>query len=320
MEMLNNKLVICEEKNIKNTLLYIKNINVNVESYESKILSEDNIENLIKYQIAYEGENRVLKYDVSNTIGLDEYLKLKKLTKKDICRILYAIDEILQSIENYLLSENSLALDLKLIRVSKKKIDNISIKFIAIPNYNSSFSFELSKFLIGLLRHVDVEDREALTLAYGLFVRSSKDNYTMNDLMELVDKVYNRVEDENISMDELIKYDEEMASEIANVIVEDDEPNEYEEIESRDDSISNTIAASDENTVIIDAKTKGILSESLLENFDKEDEKIIVANKKPFAFKSKRALKGHINLGIIGYILAPIVVIALPILYFFVYA
>ena len=320
MEMLNNKLVICEEKNIKNTLLYIKNINVNVESYESKILSEDNIENLIKYQIAYEGENRVLKYDVSNTIGFDEYLKLQRLTTKDICRILYAIDEILQSIENYLLSENSLALDLKLIRVSKKKIDNIRIKFIAIPNYNSSFSFELSKFLIGLLRHVDVEDREALTLAYGLFVRSSKDNYTMNDLMELVDKVYNRVEDENISMDELIKYDEEMASEIANVIVEDDEPNEYEEIESRDDSVSNTIAASDENTVIIDAKTKGILSESLLENFDKEDEKIIVANKKPFAFKSKRAFKGHINLGIIGYILAPIVVIALPILYFFVYA
>ena len=320
MEMLNSKLVICEEKSIKNTLLYIKNINVNVESYESKILSEDNIENLIKYQIAYEGENRILKYDVSNTISFGEYLKQYKLTKRDICRILYAIDEILLSIENYLLSENSLALDSKLIRVSKKKNGNISLKFIAIPNYNSSFSFELSKFLIGILRHVDVEDREALTLSYGLFVRSSKDNYTMNDLMELVDKVYTKEEDESINIDELIKYDEEMASEIAEDIDENEKNEEFEETMSRENVLSNTIASSDENSLIIDAKTKGILSESLLNDFDKEDEKIIEANRKPFALKGKKALKGHISLGIIGYILAPVVVIALPILYYFIYA
>ena len=320
MEMLNSKLVISEEKNLKNTLLYIKNINVNVESYESKILSEDNIENMIKYQIAYEGENRVLKYDVSNTISLEEYLKQKKLTTKDICKILLAIDDILLSIENYLLSENSLLLDFKLVRVSKKKNDNISIKFIAIPNYNSSFSFELSKFLIRLLRHVDVEDREALTLSYGLFVRSSKDNYTMNDLMELVDKVYNREEDESINMDELIRYDEEMASEIAEDIDENEKVEEFDETISKGSVLSNTIVSSGENNLIIDAKTKGILSESLLNDFDKEDEKIIEANRKPFALKGKRALKGHISLGIIGYILAPVVVIALPILYYFVYA
>lgn len=320
MEMLNSKIVISEEKSLKNTLLYIKNFDVNVESYEAKILSEDNIENMIKYQLAYEGENRVLKYDASNTMSLDEYLKLKKLTKKDICKILFAIDEILLSIENYLLSENSLALDFKLVRVLKKKNDNVSIKFIAIPNYNSCFSFELSKFLTRLLRHVDVEDKEALTLSYGLFVRSSKDNYTMNDLMELVDKVYNREEDENINIDELIKYDEEMASEIVEDIDEECLTSEYEEIAPRDAAISNTIASSEENSLIIDTKTKGILSESLLDDFDKEDEKVIEINKRPFALKSKKALKGHINVGIIGYILAPIVVIALPILYYFVYA
>ena len=291
MEMLNRKLEISEEKSIKNTLLYIKNINVNTESYEAKILSEDSIENMIKYQLAYEGENRVLKYDVSNTISLDEYLKFKKLTKKDLCRILFAIDEILLSIENYLLSENSLVLDMKLVRVSKKKNDNISFKFIAIPNYNSCFSYELSKLLIKLLRYVDVEDKEALTLSYGLFVRSSKDNYTMNDLMELVDKVYSKEEDEQINIDELMKYDEEMASEIVEDIEEDDKTSIYEEIEPHDSAISNTIVSNDENSLIIDAKTKGILSESLLDDFDKEDEKIIEANRKPFAFKKKRRLK-----------------------------
>ena len=174
--------------------------------------------------------------------------------------------------------------------------------------------------MIKLLRYVDVEDKEALTLSYGLFVRSSKDNYTMNDLMELVDKVYSKEEDEQINIDELMKYDEEMASEIVEDIEEDDKTSIYEEIEPHDSAISNTIVSNDENSLIIDAKTKGILSESLLDDFDKEDEKIIEANRKPFAFKKKKALKGHISVGIIGYILAPIVVVALPILYYFIYA
>ena len=53
-----NNIEIVEEKNIKNTFLYVKNAKISVDSYETKILTEDNIENIIKFQIMYEGENR----------------------------------------------------------------------------------------------------------------------------------------------------------------------------------------------------------------------------------------------------------------------
>lgn len=321
MELVNSNLLINEEKSIKNSILYIRNINVNIESYEAKILAEENIDNIIKYQVMYEGENRVLKYDVSNTIGLSEYLKTKKLGKKDICNMLISIDDVLLSIENYLLSENSLALDLSLVRVVEKNKGGVSFKFIAIPNHNSDFSYELSRFLIRILRHVDVEDKEALSLAYGLFVRSSKDNYTMNDLMELVDKVYNRQVESNdeFNMEEIVKYDEEMAKEISEEIMEESKMNFIEE-EEENNLISNTISSNDERGLNIDATTRNILGNNLLNDFDKSDEKIIKMNKKGFSFKKNKALKGQISFGIIAYALAPIIAILFPIIFFFVNA
>jgi len=53
-----NNIEIVEEKNIKNTFLYVKNAKISVDSYETKILTEDNIENIIKFQIMYEGEKK----------------------------------------------------------------------------------------------------------------------------------------------------------------------------------------------------------------------------------------------------------------------
>lgn len=323
MESLMTNLVINEEKSIKNTFIYIRNLKINEESYEAKILSEDNIENIIKYQIVYEGENRVLKYDVSNSMSLDECIKIKSLTKDDICRIMLAIDEVLMSIENYLLSESSIALDFRLIRVVKKKESKLKYKFIAIPNFNSSFSFELSKFLVRLLRHIDVEDKEALSLAYGLFVRSSKDNYTINDLMELVDKVYDKKSfvAEYISEDELNKYDEEMANEISEEIMEENKTLVLDDmIESNNVLESVTINNDKEGGLVIDSETKAVLGDSILNDFGSEDKKIIAKEKKPGLFSGKRALKGNISIGIIGYILAPILIIVAPLLYYFILA
>ena len=214
---------IIEEKGIKNTSLYIGNIKCNPESYEYKILSEENIDNILKFQLTYDGENRVLKYDVSNTLSLEEYVKTNKLSKRDICNILTSIDEILLSIENYLISENALFLDLKAIRLMRYRNNKIKYKFVAMPNANLDFSYELSKFLIRILKYVDVEDRDALSLAYGLFVRSSKDNYTMNDLMELIDKAKGNedIESYDVNVDDLMNYDEEIAKEISEEIMEE---------------------------------------------------------------------------------------------------
>lgn len=322
MERMVNSLDINEEKSIKNTLLYLKNVQINTEGYEYKILSEEFIENIIKFQLIYDGANQVLKYDVSSTISLDEYLKTIKLKKKDICDILLAIDDVLFSIENYLISENSVILDLRAIRLKKLRNGHKRYQFIAVPNLKADFSYELSKFLIRILRFVDVDDKEALSLAYGLFVRSSKDNYTMNDLIELVEKVRDKNADvqDDITMEELVNYDEEMAKEISEEMLQEngfDIQDIDEENEKKYTGNTNNESMNIDEGITIDDETNDILQESVLNDFNKQDKKIVKFKKNAFGFKKKRALNGHINLGMIAYAIVPVVIIVVPVLVFF---
>ena len=202
--------------------------------------------------------------------------------------------------------------------------DRIKYKFIAIPNLNFDFSYELSKFLIRILRFVDIEDKEALSLAYGLFVRSSKDNYTMNDLIELVDKVRDKsyVISDDITMEELINYDEELAKEISDEILEEnkfdfsniDASEVSKDIDGKGDE-ENDVFNDDEN-VSMDRETCDMLQDSLFNDFNKFDKKIVKFKKNLFGLNKKKALKGHIRVGLLAYAIAPILIVLLPVLVF----
>lgn len=149
------------------------------DSYERTILRDENLNYLpSKMKINY--EENAYEYDVKGQT-LEDYVKEHKLTKNDIINLIKDIDNVLNEIENYLLSENSIILDLKAIcRNGEKNL------FTLAPNINLDFSYELSKLLLRILRYSDTNDNETLKLAYVLFVRSSKDNYTINDLLEVV--------------------------------------------------------------------------------------------------------------------------------------
>lgn len=324
LEKIKNEIEINEEKSIKSTNLYLRNVSINQESYETKMLSEENIDGILKFQIIYEGEERVLYYDVSNTISLEEYIKTNKLKKKDICDILDSVDKVLSSIENYLISENSISLDLKLIRVAKESSKNI-YKFAAIPNLKSDFSRELSKFLLKILRFIDISDGSLVSLAYGLFVRSSKDNYTINDLMELIDIAREKtIKKEDFDLEAIAKYDEELANEISEEIIENNREREFyaaEFIEEPGYVIKNEkpsyIENNKEPVIDIDTTTKNIINDILFDSFDEPKDKKILKFKKPFDFFTKKhAMKAHISLDLIRYIMSPIAMIAIPLLYY----
>ena len=315
MDTLKNSFEIIEEKSIKDTKIKLKNIDINTESYECKILTEESINYVLKFQIIYDNENRNLIYDVSDTISLEDYLKNYKLKKADICGLIVSIDKMLMELENYLVSENSVSLDLRLIRVYKNSDEKIKFKFIAIPNYNSDFSYELSKLLIRVLRFIDVNDKEALNIAYGLFVRSSKENYTINDLLALVG-----TEDENESYinydsNDLYEYDEMIADEISEEMLNKEDA-KYIDL----DDVEQTFKSDNDNNIAdkeiaMDNDTKSIIDEHFFDDFYKDDKKILKFNKNKKT-KKKNALNAHINVNFICYVIVPMLIVALPILYF----
>ena len=60
--------------------------------------------------------------------------------------------------------------------------DDKSLKFTFVEKSEHDFSFNFSQLMIRILRHVDIKSREALQLAYALFVVTSKSGFSINDI------------------------------------------------------------------------------------------------------------------------------------------
>ena len=165
--------------------LYVipENMSCNKESYNYKILSEENLE----YYNRLIGTTE--KFYKFSQIGetLAERVVKKPLKSGDLVNIITSIDNMLSETKNYLLPEGNIVLDLYSVSVFDGKYS-----FTMLPESVGDFNFELSKFLIRLLRYIDHNDQQGLELAFQLFVKSSKDNYTMNDLIEVCENIKNK--------------------------------------------------------------------------------------------------------------------------------
>lgn len=153
---------------------------LNKTTFEYKIIGEIKSDNLLKI---VELDETGITYEKDGEI-FNKYLKTHKLSKKDICNFMLDIEELINIMDKYVFSENSLCLEFETICVKDHHL-----KLSIIPDCKSDFHYEFSKFLIRILRHIDVEDREALKLAYKMFVRSSKDNYLIADIFDAVKEV-----------------------------------------------------------------------------------------------------------------------------------
>ena len=266
-------------KSIKGNFIYIKDVYVNNESYEYKILMEQDIDNVNKMQIEYDGNKVNLLYDINNKITLENYLLQKKLNVASLLLIIKNINNLLNSISNYLLSENSVVLDFRTIVIDREG-KNTKLKFCLVPNLNNDFSFELSKFLMKVLRYVDIKDKNALPLAYKLFIKSSKDNYTIDDLLEVIkqyeadsDNLYD-IYDENLIFDEnmLLSEDDENKEDFVdlNTFYQNDEVKKEKKNLNIDKDIDDFMESN--SSMVIDDETK-----KLLNSFD-EDKEVVHAH------------------------------------------
>ena len=251
-------------KSIKGNFIYINDVYINNESYEYKILMEQDIDNVNKMEIEYDGNKTNLKYDISNKITLENYLLQKKINVASLLLIIKNVNNLLNSISNYLLSENSITLDFRTIVIDKVN-NKTRLKFCLVPNLNNDFSYELSRFLMKILRYIDINDKNALPLAYKLFIKSAKDNYTIDDLLEVVKQYENDSEnlydiyDENLIFDENqivneINEEKEDFYDLSKLYQNDDEKEESSNI---DDEVLNVVNSKE--SLVIDNATKKLL-------------------------------------------------------------
>ena len=191
-------------------------------TYDVVINKDENLDYFLKIKGKDYNNDSIIYNIPDNYISLEDFFKdFNKMSEVDYINMVKCIDSALNESENYLLSENNITLDFNAIFINKDTKDFSDLKFVYVPSLNLDFSYELSKHLIRVLRFADVGNKNALDLGYALFVKTSIDNYTINDLLkvcddfidiqnkEKVDNLKNKVSD---STDNKNEYMESMAN------------------------------------------------------------------------------------------------------------
>lgn len=193
------------EKNINDSYMYISGVKINTDSYESILLKNENIDRILKYYLVENDEICKIRFDITGLMSLDSYVKKNALKENDISFIINEISKMLTTTENFLISENSIILNPESIMMTLSRDKNNKIKrkllFAVIPSYNGDFYEQLVKLLLYILRNVDKNDKKSILLAYNLFSESAKENFTINNLLNIISQDESNNVKQNINND-----------------------------------------------------------------------------------------------------------------------
>ena len=176
-------ITISYEHSLRHSYMHIKNITVPTATYESRLLNETGIPGTLKMNNKVTAESDTLSYVISGLESMEKYVESHPLTHSAISSFMEGLNKLLSSLEEYMVSENSLFLCPSSVFFSP---DNEEWLFTLIPSFENIFRNSLSDFLSYLLKHIDYNDDRAVIMAYSLFQETTKEFYQLPDLLRIV--------------------------------------------------------------------------------------------------------------------------------------
>lgn len=186
------------EHGLRHSYMYIKSADISDNSYETKLMRETSIPGSLEMNIDISDTEAAIRYDISGLEPMDKYLESHPMSHLDISKFMEDLNTLLLSLEEFMISENSIVLDPS--AVFYKEETNTWI-FPLIPDNKLCFNADLSEFLTYVLKHIDYKDDRAVIIGYSIFQETTKDFYQITDLLKIV---RTNIEKENIIRNQLI--------------------------------------------------------------------------------------------------------------------
>ncbi len=120
------------------------------------------------------------EYCITGFKVLEEYLSGIRLHSQDIIRLLAQLEQSVNTVKNYLLSEADLLINTEFIYVDEEKGQ---LKICIVPGYNGDFEQGLKEFISRLLIHIDAADELVLRLGFRLFKTISQGEFKLHDII-----------------------------------------------------------------------------------------------------------------------------------------
>ena len=161
------------------------NISDYKECYRSKMLKSNQPEFFLPYDTQNINGAIQFTYDISSKQSIESFYENSKMDYETIRHFIFSLKEALDTLNNYLLEPDYLILEPRLIYIN---ITTKNLYFCYCPGEKQNFYDSLNQFLCYMISKIDHEDNNSIILAYSLQQQSMNQNYTFDDLIEILNK------------------------------------------------------------------------------------------------------------------------------------
>jgi hypothetical protein len=171
-------------REMKNNFMIIDPEEPDYKGFELPMLEKNKIEGLLKFHLKNLDGQSSCYYEITSKQSLSRILEYRSLKEEELIKLIGGIASTLSKLEAYLLKEDQILLEPEYIYVEPERF---KVFLCLIPGRKGTFSQEMTGLLRYLLGKVDHQDKECVVKAYGLYQESLKENYGMNDLIEIIE-------------------------------------------------------------------------------------------------------------------------------------
>ena len=175
-------------REMKNNYMIIDPEEPDYKGFELPMLEKNKIEGLLKFHLKNLDGQGSCYYEITSKQSLSRILEYRSLKEEELKKLIGGIASTLSKLEAYLLKEDQILLEPEYIYVEPERF---KVFLCLIPGRKGTFSQEMTGLLRYLLGKVDHQDKECVVKAYGLYQESLKENYGMNDLIEIIENKSN---------------------------------------------------------------------------------------------------------------------------------
>lgn len=154
------------------------------DSYQLRMLQENQINNLLEVQgYGMDGES-VYEYNVSGKTTLNYRYEKRKINAKEMKRILEAVANTVEELTNYLLEPNGLLIDPEYIYVEKGKYF-----FCYVPGWEEDIGEAFHRLMDCFVQWTDYQDTLSVKSAFMLHKETMEPNYSLKKIQEMLGTV-----------------------------------------------------------------------------------------------------------------------------------
>lgn len=166
-------------------ILEVEQKDNNYLEFVKKMMLENKIHGLLPISVRLQDGNEAYYYEINSKQPFSVIFERRNISSKDLILLLKSYFEITKRLEDYLLEIRHLILHPEYIYLHATKME---IEFTFCPEYEKEEREALRELAEYILTKTDHTEDKAVKIAYQFYKYTREDNYTLQDIIELVDE------------------------------------------------------------------------------------------------------------------------------------